>query len=125
MAPAMRCADLLYTNRNQIGTVTRYDDLAGTTKIGVWKDGFWCLNNTGTGSYQSGGDFFYSFGGPGQVPVVGDWNGDGRTKIGFYVGGFWAADYNGNGRWDGTGVGADRFSAFGGNPGEQPLQAKW
>jgi hypothetical protein len=98
---------------------------SGTTKVGVWKDGFWALNNSGTGSYQSGVDLFYGFGGTGQTPVVGDWNGDGKSKIGFYVNGFWAADYNGNGHWDGTGPGGDRFSAYGGNPGESLVHGKW
>ena len=98
---------------------------SGTTKVGVWRDGFWCLNNTGTGVYQSGVDLFYGFGGVNQTPLVADWNGDGKSKIGFYTNGFWVLDFNGNGRWDGTGAGGDRFDAFGGNPGEQPLPGKW
>jgi hypothetical protein len=35
---------------------------------------------------------------PGDVPVVGDWNGDGRAKVGlFRQGFFWILDYNGDG----------------------------
>ena len=97
---------------------------SGTTKIGVWRNGFWALNVSGTGAYQTGVDLFYGFGsGPGDVPLVADWNGDGRSKIGYFTGGFWVLDLNGNGHWDGPG--ADRFIAFGGNAGEQPVPGKW
>ncbi len=36
----------------------------------------------------------YTFGSSGYIPVVGDWNGDGRIEIGTFV--------NGNSTWDGT-----------------------
>ena len=40
----------------------------------------------------------YNFGlTPDWIPVVGDWNGDGRTKVGFYRWGFWSLDYSGQG----------------------------
>lgn len=98
---------------------------SGTTKVGVWRKGFWALNVSGTGSYQPGVDLFYGFGsGPSDVPLVADWNGDGRSKIGYYTAGFWIIDYNGNGRWD-PGPNADRFTALGGNSGEQPVLGKW
>lgn len=61
----------------------------------------------------------------GEVPLVGDWNGDGRSKIGFYLNGFWALDNNGNGSFDGVGPGGDRFLAYGGTPGNQPLIGRW
>ncbi len=101
----------------------------GFSKIGIYRNGFWILDFNGNGIYDGtglGGDKFYGFGGnTGEIPIVGDWNGDGRTKVGFYLNGFWALDFNGNGSFDGTGIGQDRFVPYGGNAGEQPLIGKW
>ena len=41
-------------------------------------------------------DTKYIFGLAGDIPVVGDWNGDGRTKIGVFRNGIWYLDFNGN-----------------------------
>lgn len=103
----------------------------GRTKVGYYLNGFWILDYNGNGVYDGtgpGGDKFYAFGGAGAayIPIVGDWNGDGRTKIGFYNNGSWALDANGNGTFDGTGIGQDRFYGFGGNGvGEIPLLGDW
>jgi hypothetical protein len=47
----------------------------------------------------------------GDIPQVGDWNGDGRTKVGIFQSGFWALDYNGsfNPRGTGTPIGRDPY----------------
>ena len=100
----------------------------GRTKVGYYINGFWVLDYNGNGTYDGvqGGDKFYAFGGSGAsyVPVVGDWNGDGKTKIGFYNNGFWALDVNGNGTFDG--VVLDSFFGFGGNGvGEMPVLGDW
>jgi len=42
------------------------------------------LNNSGTFDGTFGGDAILTFGLPGDVPVVGDWNGSGTTKIGVF-----------------------------------------
>jgi len=98
----------------------------GHTKVGIYRNGFWILDFNGNGVYDYPVDKFYSFGGnSGEAPLIGDWNGDGRSKLGYYLFGFWALDYNGNGSFDGTGVGQDRFTGFGGNPGEQPVLGRW
>jgi len=101
----------------------------GTTKIGVYRSGFWVLDYNGNGTYDgvgTGGDKFYGFGGnAGEVPLVADWNGDGKSKIGVYVNGFWVLDYNGNGAYDGTGAGADRFIPYYGGAGSQPIIGRW
>ena len=99
----------------------------GRTKVGYYLNGFWALDYNGNGVYDGtgpGGDKFYGFGGAGSsyVPVVGDWNGDGRTKVGFYKDGFWALDTNGNGSFDA----GDSFFGFGGNgAGEIPVVGDW
>ena len=103
----------------------------GHSKVGYYLNGFWVLDYNGNGVYDGtgpGGDKFYAFGGgdPSYVPLIGDWNGDGRTKVGYYRNGFWALDTNGNGTFDGTGPGQDNFYGFGGNgAGEVPLLGDW
>ena len=43
---------------------------------------------------------FANFGLPDAIPVVGDFNGDGKDEIGVYYKGEWFLDLNGNGQWD-------------------------
>jgi hypothetical protein len=76
----------------------------GHNKIGVYYNGSWYLDYDGNGVWDGGVvDKAYNFGwaDPNVIPVVGDWNGDGRTKIGVYHQGSWFLDYDGNGAWDG------------------------
>jgi hypothetical protein len=42
----------------------------------------------------------YLFKANGTIPIVGDWNGDGKTDIGITNGQKWYLDINGNGIWD-------------------------
>jgi hypothetical protein len=99
---------------------------SGTTKVGVYRssNGLFILDYDGDGQFTSA-DKVYSFGvgtQPGDIPVVGDWNGDGRTKIGlFRQGFFWILDTNGNGTFD-TG---DQSFAYGGIPGDVPIVGDW
>jgi hypothetical protein len=103
----------------------------GTTKIGVLRQGFlWILDANGNGSFDgtgAGQDFAFAFGGlSGDVPVVGDWNGDGRSKVGMFRQGFlWMLDANGNRQFDGTGAGQDLVFPFGGISGDKPMVGKW
>ncbi|MEM7828422.1 MAG: fibrinogen-binding protein, partial [Candidatus Aenigmatarchaeota archaeon] len=46
------------------------------------------------------GDRKYKFGNSTDIPVTGDWNGDGYTEIGIFRAGYWYLDYNGNGVWE-------------------------
>ena len=99
----------------------------GKTKVGIYNtvSGAWTLDYSGSGQFVTYATFAPAANSPGniRVPVVGDWNGDGRTKIGWNVNGFWALDYNGNGNWDGSPT--DIFAGFGGNPGETPIVGDW
>ena len=67
----------------------------GRTKIGIFRAGFlWILDHNGDGKLDpapsSGGDRVFGLGGiPMDLPVVGDWNGDGRSKAGIYRHGAW------------------------------------
>ncbi len=99
----------------------------GRTKVGIYVNGFWVLDYNGNGHYDGtgpGGDKVYAFGGSGPsfIPVVGDWNGDGKSKIGYYNNGFWALDTNASGTFDA----GDSFFGYGGNgAGEIPLLGDW
>ena len=72
-------------------------------QVGAFRDGTWILDTTHNHVYDPG-DAVYNFGQPGDVPVVGDWNGDGRDHIGVFrsVGGVgeFILDTDGNGVLD-------------------------
>jgi hypothetical protein len=91
--------------------------------VGIYRSsGLWLLDSNFNQTFD-GGDQVSAFGGlPGDIPVYGDWNGDGRTKIGIYRNGTWLLDYNGNGVYEPT---ADRVYVFGGQPGDYPVVGDW
>jgi hypothetical protein len=64
------------------------------------------------------------FGGvAGDVPVTGDWDGNGVTDIGVYRNGNWYLDMNGNRAWN---PGVDLITAkFGGVAGDIPVTGNW
>jgi len=104
---------------------------AGTSNVGIVRYGyFWILDANGNGTFDGTGpgqDYAFAYGGiPGDVPVVGDWNGSGTSKVGvFRFGYFWVLDANGNHQFDGTGPGQDLAFPFGGIPGDKPVVGKW
>jgi protocatechuate 3,4-dioxygenase beta subunit len=54
-------------------------------------------------------DHVFEFGGPRDIPIAGDWNGDGIRSIGVFRDGKWHFDLDGDGRWsDG-----DKTATFG------------
>jgi hypothetical protein len=69
------------------------------------------------------GDIVDSFGLLGDLPVMGDWNGDGRIRVGVYRKGDWYLDLNGNRKWDGV-EGGDGIFQFG-LPGDTPVVGDW
>ena len=83
----------------------------GKTKIGVFRNGAWFLDYVGDGVWHGCGapadptkDLCFNFGMAGDIPVVGDWNGDGITKIGVFRSGGWYLDFSGDGTWNPTGI---------------------
>ena len=98
----------------------------GSSKIGIYRNGKWFLDANGNGEWD-GCEIdrcLEGFGGnTGDIPVAGDWTGNGMTKIGVYRNGTWYLDYNGNGIWDGCETGQpDRcYPVFGGMIGDLPV----
>jgi len=70
--------------------------------LGVQRGDLFYLDINGNGVWNNfaGGDAVYRFGNPGDVPIVGDWDGDGNDNIGFHRGNQFYLDVNGNGKWD-------------------------
>jgi hypothetical protein len=123
--------DLQYAYGGAAGDVPVVGDWtgSGTTKIGVLRDGFlWLLDANGNGTYDgaAGGDFTFAFGGvEGDVPVVGDWTGDGVSKVGMFRNGFfWVLDAN-DPELNGGGPAPLIGFPFGGVAGDKPVVGKW
>ncbi|MBX3411676.1 MAG: hypothetical protein KF708_03070 [Pirellulales bacterium] len=62
----------------------------------------------------------YIFGTERGIPVVGDWNGDGRDEVGVYVDGEWFLDLDGDGQWDEHDLWAKLGTAS-----DQPVVGDW
>jgi hypothetical protein len=101
----------------------------GKTRIGVYRPstGEWFLDRNGNKKKDNcqKDECAASFGLPEDLPVVGDWNGNGKDKIGVFrpSTGEWLLDFNGNETWDGCGV--DLCMGPFGQPGDLPVVGKW
>jgi hypothetical protein len=62
------------------------DPKAGTDTPGVFRAGVWLLRNSNS---EGPTDLEFGFGQAGDVPVVGDWDGDGIDTIGVFRSGVW------------------------------------
>ena len=102
-------------------------DGSGKTKMGIFRitngAAMFALDLNGNGAWDPGIDQFGFFGQPGDIPIVGDWTGDGKSKIGVYrpTTGLFALDVNGNLNFDG---GVDRTGKFGAG-GDTPIVGDW
>jgi uncharacterized repeat protein (TIGR02543 family) len=90
-----------------------------TDRIGVKRGNQWYLDYNGSGTWNSG-DRVYTFGMAGDLPLAGDWNGDGKAGIGVKRGTQWYLDYNDSGTWNS----GDRVYIFGA-AGDQPVIGDW
>ncbi len=62
----------------------------GRDELALFKDGEWLLDINGNGAWDKG-DLWAKLGGDGDLPVVGDWDNDGKDDIGIF-GPEWAGD---------------------------------
>jgi predicted RNA-binding protein len=102
----------------------------GKTKTGIFRNGLWILDANGNGIVdnvnQPGGDLVFQYtASPGDVPVVGDWNGDGRTKTGVFRNGVWILDVNGDGVVNYSNLGVDKVFQYTATAGDQPVIGDW
>ncbi|MFO1020977.1 MAG: S8 family serine peptidase [Planctomycetales bacterium] len=81
---------------------------------GVYRNGKFYLDSNLNGAWNNlaGGDLLKTFGAVGDIPLAGDWDGDGVSNIGVFRNGIFYLDYNGNGKWDNT-AGGDKLLKFG------------
>ena len=94
-----------------------------TSKMGIFRPatGIWSLDSNGN-SARDVSDKSLSWGLPGDVPVIGDWNGDGRDDIGIFrpTAGIWSLDSNGNFAWEVS----DKSLSWG-LPHDEPVIGDW
>lgn len=123
---------LRVTSNGTYGSVGQYS-VSGTVvppapssvAIGVFRAGSFYLDQNGDKVWNgvSGGDVSFGFGQPGDLPVAGDWNGDGRSDIALYRDGYFYLDLNGNRVWNNNGGGDLRFRF--GNATDHPVSGDW
>ncbi len=100
-----------------IGAYEKTNAATRTDTIGVYVNGVFYLKNSNT---AGAADIVVPFGSPGNLPVVGDWNGDGVDTVGVYIsqlGVFLMRDSNTAGNAD--------YAFVMGNPGDEPIAGKW
>jgi len=91
-------------------------------QIGVFKDGQWYVDTSSNGAWDSALDNAYNFGAAGNIPVSGDWNGNGSSKLGVFNNGTWTVDMDGTGIL-GTGNATYNFGV--GIAGAVPVTGDW
>jgi hypothetical protein len=100
----------------------------GVTKVGVFRPstGMWYLDQNGNRQWDGCGidACVGPFGMAGDLPVAGDWTGNGIDRIGAFrpSTGKWYLDLNNNRQWDGCGI--DGCATFGTN-GDLPVVGDW
>ena len=92
-------------------------------QIGVFRNGPWYLDYNGNRVWDpESGDVSFWLGTSGDIPVAGDWNGDGKDEIGVFRNGPWYLDYNGNREWDPL---SGDVSFWFGTSGDIPVAGDW
>ena len=102
----------------------------GYDRIGIFRPSTqrWHLDENGNGSFKNCGNdkcASLSIYRDGDLPVVGDWKGDGITQVGLYrpSTGQWFLDRNGDRSWDGCSQ--DLCISSFGTEGDLPVTGDW
>ncbi len=98
---------------------------ASLPAVGVFREGQWFLDANGNSQWnECGVDHCDHFGQPGDLPVVGNWDGGVKSRIGVFRPdiGKWFLDRNANGQWDECV--ADGCYTFG-QTGDLPVAGDW
>lgn len=103
-----------------------YGNKVEPSRAGLYREGLWVTDVAGRHRFDPASPEQYGaarFGGlPGDVPIIGDWNGDGRPKLGIYRRGLWILDWTGTSAFTAT---AGRIFSFGGEQGDIPVTGDW
>lgn len=92
--------------------------------FGVYRNGTFYLDANRNRTWNgTSGDSTFGFASASDVPVTGDWDGDGRTDIGIFRNGAFYLDANGSRTWDGA-AGGDAIFNFG-TAGDIPVTGDW
>ena len=89
--------------------------VSGKTTIGMYRNGVYYLRNTNT---AGDADLTFAYGSTGDIPVTGDWNGDGIDTVGMYRNGVYYL------RNTNTAGNADLAFAYG-SAGDIPVTGDW
>ena len=79
--------------------VTTVLPVTQVSSLGIFRTNLWAIDQNKNFQWD-GSDKYFFLGQAGDVPVSGDFNGDGFAEIGIFRNGLWAIDQNGNGQWD-------------------------
>ncbi|MCA9097491.1 MAG: VCBS repeat-containing protein, partial [Planctomycetaceae bacterium] len=96
-----------------VSLLMNVDPIAPGAGVGVYRNGTFYLDANGNRSWEAsaGGDALFGFAAASDIPVTGDWNGDGITDVGVFRNGSFFLDANGNRNWDGM-EGGDAVFGF-------------
>ena len=98
-------------------------EIVNSSKIGIFRpsSGIWSLDSNGNFAWEPS-DTSLSWGMPNDMPVIGDWNGDGKDGFGIFrpSSGIWSIDSNENFIWE-----VSDTSLSWGMPGDIPVIGDW
>ena len=100
----------------------------GCTNVGIYRSAsqYFLLDTNGDAFVDAGDQYFkLSIAQADDLPVAGDWNGDGRTKVGLFRPSTceWFLDFDGNGVWNAS---IDKhFTPTDCQPGDMPVVGAW
>ncbi|MBI3468480.1 MAG: tandem-95 repeat protein [Planctomycetes bacterium] len=102
--------DLTFGGDQDFNDVVFTVEVSDYQPTAVFRGGMWFFDLDGRGGRT---ERAFAFGLPGDVPVAGDWDGDGETEVGVFRGGAWFLDLDDKG-------GAAEKVVFFGVPGDVP-----
>lgn len=121
-------------NWNGVGTQTKVGIYRPAASNNGQPGSFFLLDTNGDGQYTSADQPLFFLGQSGDVPLVGDWNGDGRSKLGVYrpANGLFLLDRNGDFNFSDSQDTILFFAPFVANrtvtnaqPGDIPVTGNW
>lgn len=112
---------LYYGGIGDLPAISKWSGADQPDRVGVYRNGLWIVDSNGDGNWEPSDTAFF-FGIPGDIPVAGDWTGNGLKRIGIFrpSKGQWVLDVDGNNAFDAT----DLIVNFGAT-GDLPVVGNW